>query len=154
MRKKGRSHDVRLRVQRARVSSECCVVLSRSSPLSCHVCGLLVCGALCGVTSPEGSPKGVDPTAAAPHSVVCSYRDGPELLGSILLGFCELASAECVNLTTCHESPDTGSLGQIARESRRWNSRLQTLRLPISPARPNASGLSPTRTHEAASVRR
>ena len=123
--------------ERARVSSECCVVLSRSCPLSCPVCGLL-CTGRCGV-SRQRKVAASQPQRRGSHSRThrTSCRRGPELLGSILLGICELASAECVNFRTRHSkiqtlepsASGTGAIDQIARESRRWNSRLQTLRL-------------------------
>ena len=108
--------------------------------VSCRVQCFSVRGAVrCHVSgkSLPPNPKGVTLTVA--HTAlstlpVCSCRGGPERLGSIPLGFCELASAECVNLST-RVTRGSGHRDPQPRTPRLWGGRT-----PFAPRSKRESG--------------
>ena len=103
--KEGRRPDVRLRVS-VHVYAQS-VVLCSHAAVSCRVLVFWWRGGVrCHVSesSLSPTPKSVTPTVARTalhvNIPVFSCKGGPEFLGSILLGFWELATAECVNPST------------------------------------------------------
>ena len=112
--------------------SRSCLMLSQvcfsvRGAVRCHVSG----------RSLPPNPKGVTLTVA--HTAlltlpVRSCREGPELFGSIHLGFCELASAECVNLST-RVTRGSGHRDPQPRTPRLWGGRT-----PFAPRSKRESG--------------